>query len=123
MTSMAALGAEQQRLTGLARALRAAVAVPSLFALGLLVVRQPEAAGFAVFGTFAHLVMVDYDPAGRSRSRQCAVLTLLGAVGVGVGTLLSSYAALAVAGTMAVGFSSAVPQPWSLVCYSLRSLR
>jgi hypothetical protein len=27
-------------------------------------VREPEAAGFAVFGTFAHLVMVDYATTG-----------------------------------------------------------
>ena len=106
---MAAVDAEQARLAGLARGVRAAVVVPSLFALGLLVIRQPEAAGLAVFGTFAHLVMVDYDPDGRTRSLQCGVLTLLGAVTVGVGTLISPYAWVALVGTMAIGFCSEVP--------------
>ncbi|MBV9171548.1 MAG: FUSC family protein [Chloroflexi bacterium] len=110
MASMVAvLSPEQHRLTGLARALRAAVAVPSLFALGLLVVRQPEAAGFAVFGTFAHLVMVTYDTTGRTRSLQCAALTVLGAATISLGTLLSAYAWLAVLGTMAVGFCLELP--------------
>jgi hypothetical protein len=38
---------------------RAAIVVPSLFALGLLVIKQPQMAGFSVFGTFAHLVILD----------------------------------------------------------------
>jgi len=71
---MEALNGRQQRLAGLARAVRAAVVVPSLFALALLVIRQPEVAGFAVFGTFAHLVMVDYDLPGEPGlpSLQCS---------------------------------------------------
>lgn len=64
---MEALNVRQRRVAGLARAVRAAIVIPCLFALGLLVIKQPEAAGFAVFGTFAHLVMVDYDRAGGAR--------------------------------------------------------
>jgi len=101
---MEALNGRQQRLAGLARAVRAAVVVPSLFALALLVIRQPEVAGFAVFGTFAHLVMVDYDPAGRARSAESAMLTLLGAVMVSLGTLASANVWLAVGGAIVVGF-------------------
>jgi hypothetical protein len=106
---MEALNAHQKRLAGLARAVRAAVVVPSLFALGLLVIKQPEAAGFAVFGTFAHLVMVNYDPAGRARSAQSAMLTLLGAIMVSLGTLASANVWLAVGGTIAVGFLTEFP--------------
>ena len=106
---MEALNAHQKRLAGLARAVRAAVVVPSLFALGLLVIKQPEAAGFAVFGTFSHLVMVNYDPAGRARSAQSAMLTLLGAIMVSLGTLASANVWLAVGGTIAVGFLTEFP--------------
>src|SRR6266446_4433949 len=101
---MEALNGRQQRLAGLARAVRAAVVVPSLFALALLVIRQPEVAGFAVFGTFAHLVMVDYDPAGRARSAESAMLTLLGAIMVSLGTLASANVWLAVGAAIVVGF-------------------
>ena len=101
---MKALNARQRRLAGLARAVRAAVVVPSLFALALLVIKQPEVAGFAVFGTFAHLVMVEYDPAGRARSAESAMLTLLGAIMVSLGTLASANVWLAVGGAIVVGF-------------------
>ncbi len=106
---MEALNAHQKRLAGLARAVRAAVVVPSLFALGLFVIKQPEAAGFAVFGTFAHLVMVDYGPAGRARSAQAAMLTLFGALMVSLGTLASANAWLAAGGAIAVGFLTEFP--------------
>jgi hypothetical protein len=101
---MRTLSAQQRRLASLAQSLRAAIVVPSLFALGLLVAGQPQLAGFAVFGTFAHLVMVDYEPAGRARSAQCAMLTVLGVITVALGTLASANAWLAVAGAFAAGF-------------------
>src|SRR5262245_53763337 len=94
----------QRRLAGLARAVRAAVVVPSLFALALLVIKQPEVGGFAVFGTFAHLVMVDYDRAGRARFAEAAMLTLLGAIMARLGTLASANVWLAVGGAIVVGF-------------------
>jgi hypothetical protein len=101
---MQALDAHQKRLAALAQSVRAAIVVPSLFALGLLVLEQPQLAGFAVFGTFAHLVMVEYDPAGKTRSAQCAVLTLAGMITVALGTLASASAWLAVAGALVMGF-------------------
>jgi hypothetical protein len=101
---MRTLSAHQRRLAGLAQSLRAAIVVPSLFALALLVARQPQLAGFAVFGTFAHLVMVDYEPAGRARSVQCAMLTVLGVITVALGTLASASAWLVVVGAFAAGF-------------------
>jgi hypothetical protein len=102
--SVGALNVRQRRLAGLARAVRAAVVVPSLFGLALLVIKQPEVAGFAVFGTFAHLVMVEYDPVGRGRFAESATLTLLGAVMVSLGTLAPGNGWLAAGGAMAVGF-------------------
>ena len=55
---MKAVNAHERSLAGLARSVRAAIVVPSLFALALIVFKQPELAGFAVLGTFAHQVLV-----------------------------------------------------------------
>jgi hypothetical protein len=101
---MKAVDAHGRSLAGLARSVRAAIVVPSLFALALLGIKQPELAGFAVFGTFAHLVMIDYDTAGRARSAQCAILTLLGAIMVTLGILASVSIWLAPIGALAAGF-------------------
>ena len=83
--------------------------VPSLFALGLFVIKQPQMAGFSVFGTFAHLVMVNYAPSKGDRSAEAATLTLLGAVLVTLGTLASVDTWTAVAGATSAGFLSAWP--------------
>jgi hypothetical protein len=101
---METLDARQRRLAGLARSVRAAVVLPSLFALALFVIRQPEVAGFTIFGTFAHLVMVNYDRAWRARSAESAMLTGLGAIAVSLGTLASPNVWLAVSGAIVVGF-------------------
>jgi hypothetical protein len=101
---METLNPHQRRLAGLARATRAAVVLPSLFALALFAIKKPEVAGFAIFGTFAHLVMVNYDRAWRPRSAQCAMLTILGAIVVSLGTLASANIWLAVSGAVLVGF-------------------
>src|SRR5262245_44988443 len=103
---MKALTHHQKSLAGLARAARAAIVVPSLFALALLVIGQPEMASFAVLGTFAHQVLVNYDPAAAARFAQSATLTLLGAIMLSLGTLASTNSWLAVGGTATVGFLS-----------------
>jgi Fusaric acid resistance protein-like len=101
---MTTLDARQRHLAGLARSVRAAIIVPVLFASALFVTGQPEVAGFAIFGTFAHLVMVKYDHAWKVRSAQSAMLTASGAVAVGLGTLASATTWLAVSGAAAIGF-------------------
>lgn len=101
--SMQATSERERRLTGLARGMRAAIVVPMLFAPALVIVKEPDMAGFAVFGTFAHLVMVNYSTAGGARSLECAALTLLGAIVVIAGTLVSEYLWLAVAGAVIAG--------------------
>jgi PPE-repeat protein len=106
---MKAVATHERRLANLARSARTAIVVPLLFAFALLAIKQPEMAGFAVFGTFAHQVLVNYDPAGRIRFAQSAMLTLLGSIMVSLGTLASPNASLAVAGTFAVGMLLEVP--------------
>jgi hypothetical protein len=101
---METLDARRRRLAGLARSVRAAVVLPSLFAFALLVIGQPEVAGFTIFGTFAHLVMVNYDRAWRARSAESAMLTGLGAIVVSLGTLASANIWLAVSGAIVMGF-------------------
>jgi hypothetical protein len=109
MSQMNALNTHEKRLAALARSIRAAIVVPALFALALHVIKQPELAGFAVFGTFAHQVMVDYNSAGSIRLVQSARLSLWGAVVVGLGTLASASAWLAVAGAALAGFLAELP--------------
>jgi hypothetical protein len=106
---MKVLNAHERSLAGLARSLRTAIVVPLLFALALLVIKQPEAAGFAVFGTFAHQMLVNYNTAGTARFAQSAMLTLLGAITLSLGTLASTSLWLAVGGTVVVGFLSEFP--------------
>jgi hypothetical protein len=100
---------QQSGLAGLGRGLRAAIVVPSLFALGLLVIKQPQMAGFSVFGTFAHLVMVNYAAPRRTRAAQAAILTFSGAILVTLGTLASVSTWLAAAGAFSAGFLSKWP--------------
>ena len=106
---MKSLTTNRRILVGLVQSARAAIVVPSLFAVALLVIKQPEMAGFAVLGTFAHLVLVNYDAAGPGRFIQSATLTFLGSIMVAVGALVSSHAWLAVSGAVAVGFLTEAP--------------
>jgi hypothetical protein len=106
---MKAVAAHQRRLAGLARSVRAAIVVPSIFALSLIAIKQPEMAGFAVFGTFAQQVLVNYDSAGTARYAQSAMLTIFGAAIISVGVLASTSAWVAVGGAATVGFLSELP--------------
>jgi Fusaric acid resistance protein-like len=107
---MPALNAHDRNLTALARSVRTAIVVSSLFAVALLVIKQPAVAGFAVFGTFAHQVLVNYDPQGMTRFAQSAMLTLLGVITVSVGTLASGSVWLAVSVTFVAGILSELPE-------------
>jgi len=102
------LTSRQENLAGLIRGTRAAIVVPSLFALGLLV-KQPQMAGFTVFGTFAHLVMVNYSAVETTRLMQAALLTGFGSLLMSLGTLASANTWTAVAGAAAAGFLSESP--------------
>jgi hypothetical protein len=116
---METLNIRQRELAALARSVRAAVVVPSLFALALSVIRQPQVAGFAIFGTFAHLVMVNYDHAWRTKAAQAATLTCFGAILVALGTLASANVWFAVSGAIAVGvlseFSTVAASRWAVI--------
>jgi porin len=92
------LTTQDQKFAASARGLRAAIIVPSLFAIGLLAIKQSEIAAFSVFGTFAHLVMANYS-AGRRigarrlrRRRPEQILVKVAAMLVVIGTSLLSSA-------------------------------
>jgi hypothetical protein len=104
--------ANVRNLTGLARGIRAAIVLPLLFAASLFVFRQPIMAGLSVFGTFAHLVMVDYNPAKRARLNESATLTILGMLLIALGAVASTVTWVAVAGAIGAGCLLQFPTRW-----------
>src|SRR5262249_34516640 len=108
---MRALTARQRRLAGLAQSVRAAFVIPSLFALALLGLKQPQLAGFAVFGTFAHLVMVDYDTAGKAPPVPFGLLTLFGVVMVAIGGFSFPSVWVSVGWAVGVGLLTQIGPP------------
>lgn len=89
--------------TILHRAVRVALVTPTLFAVGLLLLRDPQFALIACFGSFAALAMADFTGPRGSRLRAYLALGLLGVVLVAAGTLLSQTLWPAVLGMLAVG--------------------
>jgi len=95
-----------RRVAALAKAARAAVLLPTLFALLTLLLHNPQAAGFSVFGTFAHLVMTNYAEAQRQRILQSLTVTLAGAAMIAWGTAVSRHLLLAVLSASIVAFAT-----------------
>jgi hypothetical protein len=90
--------------TSLRRATRVALVVPLMAAVARIIVGDPGAALFAVFGAFALLGLADFGGPTIPRARAYAITTLVGAGLVLLGTLASANAWSAVAGTMLVAF-------------------
>src|SRR6201985_4024737 len=65
------LGQRDRGFAALRRATRAAIIMPSMFALGDKVIGNPQVATFAAFGSFAMLLLVDFGGpmAGRLQAR------------------------------------------------------
>ncbi len=91
-------------LTSLKSAARAAIVMPAMFALADQVIKQPQTAVFAAFGSFAMLVLVDFRGAPRSRLTAYLSLALAGVVLIVVGTLCSGNAWLATGAMAVAGF-------------------
>lgn len=88
----------------LLRALRAALIGPAVFALTLTLF-GPEAATFAVFGSFGLLLFVEFSGPWRTRLVAYLVLAGAGAGLVALGTLCSSRVEITVLGTLLVAFA------------------
>jgi uncharacterized membrane protein YccC len=86
------------------RALRAAVVVPGLFALTFDVIGDPQMALFAVFGSFATLVMASFGGSRRDKIVAHLGLAVIGSVALTIGTVVSGTAWLAVIVTVPVTF-------------------
>ena len=89
----------------LKNAIRAAIVVPTAFALGLKVFDLPQMALFGAFGSIGMLVFVDFG--GTTRARLLAYLGLLagGCLTISLGTLCSHTTWLAVVVMALVGFA------------------
>ena len=81
----------------LRRAARAALIIPLAFAFGLFVLHEAQNIIFIVFGCFALLVISDFGGLRVRRARAYLTATLIGAVLVAIGTLVSPIPWLAAA--------------------------
>jgi uncharacterized membrane protein YccC len=93
------------RFFALKDALRAAIVMPVSFALALELFDSPQMALFAAFGPMALLVFVEFGGPRRTRLLAYAVLAVVGALLVVVGTLCSRSPGLAAAAMALVGFA------------------
>jgi uncharacterized membrane protein YccC len=91
-------------LAALKSAARAAIVIPSVFALADKVIDQPQTSLFAAFGSFALLVLVEFGGPPRTRFLAYLALAGVGAVFVALGTLCSRNEWLGAAVMAAVGF-------------------
>lgn len=85
-------------LTTLKRAVRAAVVMPAAFALGEVVIGQPQVALFASFGTFALLLLVSIPGTTAAMLRGYGGLIAASLPLIIIGSLCSQQPLLAVAG-------------------------
>ena len=89
----------------LRRAGRAALVMPAIFALGNRVIGDTEVAIFAVFGSFAMLLLVDFAGPMRERLLAEAALAVAGAGLVAAGTVASHSTAIAAVAMALVAFA------------------
>jgi uncharacterized membrane protein YccC len=86
------------------RAVRATIVIPGLFALSLKVIGGTQLALFAAFGSFAQLVTVTFSGTRRDKATAHLGLTVVGVLGVAIGTLASGSAWTAALVTIPVAF-------------------
>ncbi|HEX3687952.1 MAG TPA: FUSC family protein [Gaiellaceae bacterium] len=91
-------------VTALKNAARAAIVMPAVFAFADNVIEQPQTSLFAAFGSFAILVLVEFEGTWRTRLAAYLALALVGAVYITLGTLCSRNAWLAAGSMAVVGF-------------------
>ena len=78
--------------------------MPAVFAFADKVIEQPQVSLFAAFGSFAMLVLVEFEGSWRTRLAAYLALVLVGAAFVTLGTLCSRNAWLAAGSMAVVGF-------------------
>jgi hypothetical protein len=98
------LGQRDRGFAALRRAIRAAIVMPAMFALGDKVIGNPQLATFAAFGSFAMLLLVDFGGPMAERLQAEAALAVTGGVFVCLATLASRTAWLAAVAMAVAGF-------------------
>jgi uncharacterized membrane protein YccC len=98
------LGQRDRGFAALRRATRAAIIMPSMFALGDKVIGNPQLATFAAFGSFAMLLLVDFGGPMAERLQAEAALVIVGGVFVCLATLASQTVWSAAVAMTVVGF-------------------
>lgn len=86
---MSWLRSRDRNLTGLRRAGRTAIVMPSVFAIAVKMIGNPTVATFAAFGGFAMLLLADFTGSMRERVAAEAGFAVTGAALVCLGTLAS----------------------------------
>ncbi|HVV58893.1 MAG TPA: FUSC family protein [Gaiellaceae bacterium] len=99
------LRARDRNFAALRRAGRAAIVMPSLFALTDQALGNPAVSTFAVFGTFALLVLVEFGGPLRDRLLAQCALAVTGGTFVCLGTLASRTTWLAALAMAVAGFA------------------
>ena len=89
----------------LKRSVRAAIVVPSMFAIAHTVFSNPQVGLFTAFGSFALLLFVEFTGPVRTRVTSYAVLVAVGAGFIALGTTASTHKAAAVIAMGVVGFA------------------
>lgn len=89
----------------LRRATRIALIMPAMFAIGDKVIANPVLATFAAFGSFAMLLLVDFQGPVRDRVLAQGCLVVACAVLICLGTLASRFTVVATLGMALVGFA------------------
>jgi uncharacterized membrane protein YccC len=99
------LGERDRDYAALRRACRTAIVMPGLFALGDLVIDNPDVATFGAFGAFAMILLVDFGGPMPARLQAQAALVVVGGVFVCLGTLVSQTIWLAAIAMAVVAFA------------------
>jgi uncharacterized membrane protein YccC len=102
--SVAWVRVHDPHFAALRRAARTAIVMPGMFALGVEVIENPAVATFAAFGSFAMLLLVDFQGALRDRLLNQAALAVTCAGMIIIATLVSETTWLAAVTMAAVGF-------------------
>ncbi len=95
---------DDEQRNGLHQALRVAIVMPIMYALGTLVLQSPPFSLLAGFGAFAALAMADFMGPARSRLAALAALAVMGSVLVAIGTALSGTVWAAFVAMLVIAF-------------------
>ncbi len=102
---VARVRARDPEFLAIKRSIRAAVVMPTVFALTHLVSSNPQVGLFGAFGSFALLLLVDFPGRPRTRLSSYLALFLVGTAFITVGTVVSQHKVLAVIAMAVVGFA------------------